>query len=179
MTFRWLYSSSGKLIKCGKSAEQNEQLLKKVRSKDVVLHTAKPGSPFCLLSKAAIPQDLKEAAILCACFSQGWKKYKKMEVHAFRGEQLIKKKNMPLGTFGVLGKVQKLQVKLELWLGFQKGKLRAGPKSCFKEPLLKLLPGNIPKEKAAEKIRELLQKKGYIVSKEEILSAIPAGGFKL
>ena len=177
---RWFYTSSGKRIIAGKSAEQNEQVMKEAHAQDIIMHTRAPGSPFCIIHGKANAKDLQETAIFCASFSQGWKKKRHdLEVHIFRGEQVCKDKKMKTGTFSVLGDVKKVKVKLELWLGFQDNKLRAAAKSCFKEPLMKLEPGNVDKAKAAVIIKERLSEQGISVVLEDILQAIPAGGFKL
>lgn len=178
--FKWFYTSQGLLVIGGKSAEQNEEVIKQARTEDVIMHTKSPGSPFCVIKGNASEKDINEAAVFCACLSQGWKKQKKyMEVHVFRGKQVRKDKNMGKGTFGVIGRVQKIRVRLELWLGMQNGKLRAAPRLCFKEPLIKIEPGKTDKSKAAIIIKEKLQEKNINVNIEEILQAIPAGGFKL
>lgn len=147
--FRWFFTSSNKLVIGGKSAEQNEMLLKEhLDCNDIILHTKSPGSPFCIIKGKTTEKDIKEAAIFCACFSQGWKKQRKaLEVHIFKGEQLTKGKGMKIGTFAVRGHVKKAKVKLELWLGMQNGKLRGAPKSCLKEPLIKLEPGRSIRKK--------------------------------
>jgi len=179
--FRWFYTSSGKLVLAGKNAEQNEHIVKQVKTEDVILHTKDPGSPFCIIHGNISEQDIKETAVFCACFSQGWKKRKtEMEVHIFKGEQIVKDGKMKTGTFGVLGKVQKIKVALELWIGVQKGKMRAVPKSCLEKPLIKITPGKIEKRKAAEIIKKALEEKFNLKKNtEEIEQAIPAGGFKL
>jgi len=103
-----------------------------------------------------------------------------MEVHIFRGNQIIKESRQKIGTFSVMGKIQKGSIKLALWLGMQKNKLRAAPKSSLKKPLIKIFQGKISKEKAAIKIKIILKEKFNLsISKEEILQAIPAGGFSL
>ncbi|MEM1536037.1 MAG: NFACT RNA binding domain-containing protein [Candidatus Pacearchaeota archaeon] len=192
--YRWFYTSSGKLVIAGKNAEQNEEIMRNVRPEDIVLHTASAGSPFCVIRKPNA-QDLKEAAIFCACFSQDWKRgKKKAEVHIFKGEQVYKEKSMQKGTFGVLGKVFRKKVELKLTLVFQKDekgkpRLRAVPLSCYKHfcfldkknkiPKIVLKPGKIKKEEAAHRISLELAKCGQKISIEEILQAIPAGGFEI
>lgn len=179
--FRWFFTSHDFLVVGGKNAEQNEMLMKNyLGKKDIILHTKLPGSSFCIIKarKKISTQDAKEAAIFCACFSQQWKKHsKEVEVHIFKHEQIFKEPKQKTGTFSVLGKVQKVFIVPELWLGIQKGKLRATPKNCLKKPLLKLLPGKIPKEKAIGEIKERLKK--FNLNEEEIAQAIPAGGFSL
>ena len=179
LKYRLFYTSSGKLVLAGKNAQQNEEIVKNARSQDIILHTKSPGSPFCVLSGKVKPQDIKEAAVFCACFSQGWKKKKKvMEVHIFRGSQVIKEPAQKIGSFCVLSKIQGMKVKLKLGLKVQKNKLRAVPVVKGSKVLILLEPGRIKKEKAAEKIKEILKQKfNLCFSKEEILQAIPSGGF--
>ncbi len=118
------------------------------------MHTKAPGSPFCILKGKVNVKDIEEAAIFCACFSQGWKQKKKeMEVHIFKKEQVIKEKKQKIGTFSVLGRVQKAKVKLKLCLKIQKKKIRAVPKIQKIKCLITLTPGNLSKEKTAEKIK--------------------------
>jgi len=182
--FRWFFTSAGKLVIAGKSAEQNEEIIKKYLDKeDVVMHTKEPGSPFTIIktgkTKGKISgisrDDLIEAAIFCACFSKQWKKKKKeAEVHIFMPEQIVKEKSQKKGTFSVLGKTRKAYPKLRLLLTIQKGKLRAVP--FAKKSFCTLFPGKLSKEKSTKKIFDMLGKK---FSKEEITRALPAGGFKL
>ena len=74
--YRWFFTSSDNLVIGGKSAEQNEEIMKthsESREKYVVMHTSSPGSPFTLIREPS-KQDLIEMAIFTACFSQQWKK---------------------------------------------------------------------------------------------------------
>ncbi len=187
--FRWFFTSNDFLVIGGKNSEQNEQIIKNhLDAQDIILHTKAPGSPFCIIKKKLkkkkiSSKDIKETAIFCACFSQQWKKKKakgkkknQIEVHIFKSSQIFKEKKEKTGTFNVLGNVNKVFVKPELWLGKQKDKLRAVPKSCLKKPLIKIMPGKITKEKVINKIKDRLKGK---FEKDEIASAIPSGGFKL
>ncbi len=100
--FRNFETSSGKIVFGGKSAENNEDLIKQVEPSEIVLHTANPGSPFVNIKEKATKKDVKEAAIFCAKYSQDWRNKKQdVEVHIFRGEDVYKTKMMKLGTFGV------------------------------------------------------------------------------
>ena len=117
--FRCFSTSNGKLVAGGKSAEQNEELLKKhLDRENIVLHTAMPGSPFCIIKakkREILKQDIKEAAVFCAKYSQAWKKSKNkkdIEVHYFLGIDIFKTKDMKLGTFGVK-KFRKITAKKE------------------------------------------------------------------
>lgn len=104
MRFREFITGSGKKVLCGKDAEQNEELVKQFIGKDNrIFHTAKPGSPFCVIEKLKHgKKDEKETAIFCASKSQDWRDNKgDVEVNIFRGEDVYKTKNMKTGMFGV------------------------------------------------------------------------------
>jgi len=105
--FREAVLLSGILALAGKNAENNEELIKQAGNNEYILHTAAPGSPFVNVKsdiKKVSKEDLKEAAIFCAKYSQAWKKAtikKNVEVHIFLGKDIFKQKDMKLGTFGV------------------------------------------------------------------------------
>lgn len=104
MNFREIKASSGKKILAGKSAKNNEELIEQVKPAEIVLHTAKPGSPFVNIKGKPTKKDIKEAATFCAKYSQAWKKLKikkDIKVHIFKGKNIYKTKDMKLGTFGV------------------------------------------------------------------------------
>lgn len=111
MNFRKYITSSGKEVLAGKSAENNEQLVEQVAQNEPVLHTAKPGSPFVNLKGKAEKEDIKEASIFCARYSQDWRDNKKdVVVHIFSGKDIFKIPGMKLGTFGVK-KYKEIKVK--------------------------------------------------------------------
>ncbi len=116
--FREQVLSSGKLAFGGKSAENNEELVKQAEKNELVLHTVAPGSPFVNIkadSKDVSKEDLMEAAIFCARYSQAWKKStvkKDVLVHVFLGRDISKTSEMKTGCFGVK-KFKKIVVKKE------------------------------------------------------------------
>ena len=95
---------SGKKILLGKNAKQNEELVNQFKGKgNIILHTANPGSPFCIIDdlKPSM-KDVNEAAIYCASYSQDWRDNKTdVNVHRFIGKDVYKRKGMTEGTFGV------------------------------------------------------------------------------
>jgi len=112
MKFRELVLSSGKQVLAGKNAETNELLVKQAGKDEIVLHTSKPGSPFVNIKtrtkgsrNSYTIQDIKEATVFCAAFSQAWKKAKvkpkEIEVDYFLGKDIFKLPGMKPGTFGV------------------------------------------------------------------------------
>jgi len=118
MKFREIDLTSEKKILLGKNAKQNEELVDQFKGKgNVILHTANPGSPFCIIwdLKSTI-KDVKEAAIYCASYSQDWRDKKSdVKIHQFTGRDVYKRKGMKEGTFGVkkykLIKVKKEDIK--------------------------------------------------------------------
>jgi len=175
-SYRWFVTSSGKIVIGGKNAEQNEQVMRNIKKEDVIMHTSTPGSPFCIIKKPN-KKDLEEVAIFTACFSHEWKKGKKNSyVHMFKGEQVIKKRAMKTGTFGIMGSVDTKKAEMKLALDIQRGKLRAVPVSAAKKKLAVITPGKMTKIEATNKIMKILRDKyHYPASKEEIMSAIPSG----
>ena len=173
--YRWFFTSSDKLVIGGKSSKQNEEIMSFVEEGDIIMHTSTPGSPFCII-KNPNSKEMIEVAIFTACFSHEWKKRKKRtEVHIFKGEQVIKKRGMKEGTFGIMGSIHKKKIDLKLVLDIQKNKLRAVPPTAAKHKLATLVPGSLDKETATKKILKIIKDKyGYPISKEEVMSAIPA-----
>lgn len=182
--YRWFFTLSGKLVVGGKSAEQNEELLQKLkqaRNDYIVMHTAKPGSPFLVIVaeiNKVTKKDKEECAIFTACFSQAWKKGKNTQVHIFNLSHLEKNKEMKTGTWAVVGKVEKINAELKLVLIRQKGILRAVPPRTAKksEILGIILPGKKDKNEIISGIEKVLN---ININRNDILSALPAGGLSI
>jgi predicted ribosome quality control (RQC) complex YloA/Tae2 family protein len=103
--FRQFFTSSGRLVLCGKSAENNEELVKQAGAGELVLHTKAPGSPFCNIKeveKKVGKKDIYEAGVFCAKYSQNWKhNHKDVEMHVFLGKDVHKTEGMKTGMFEV------------------------------------------------------------------------------
>ena len=111
MGFREIITDRGTMIFCGKSAPNNEELIKQVRKNEEVFHTATPGSGFVNIKGRARKGDIKQAAIFCAAYSKDWKKNKSdVIVHRFKGKDIYKNFGMKTGTFGVK-KMKKIKIK--------------------------------------------------------------------
>ncbi|HJO15082.1 MAG TPA: NFACT RNA binding domain-containing protein [Candidatus Pacearchaeota archaeon] len=179
MSYRWFFTSEGKLVVGGKSDEQNENVLRYFKRPGyTIMHTTKPGSPFMIIqSDDPSKNDLDECAVFCACFSKEWKTGKKsIDIDVFKGGDVFKNKGMKTGTFGVKNK-KKVKAKPELMVIIQKGKIRAVPKVKGKEESLAVIKqGKMDKEAAAEKIAKKIKEKYLLpVSREEVMRAIPSG----
>lgn len=183
--YKWFFTSSGKLVVGGKSAAQNDDLLKELKSKKtdyMIMHTSQPGSPFSvIISKIEDIKlaDIEQTAIFTASFSRAWREGKqKAQIDLFNLSQIFKLKNMKVGMWGVKGKINRKTVSLGLVLTKQKGKLRAVPESAVKNSqiLLKLRPGKIDKKDMLPKF-EVILKDSY--TQEELMAALPAGGVSI
>ena len=109
--FRHFILSSGVDIFLGRDAENNELLVSQAQPTEILLHTAMPGSPFCNIKVGASKDDIKEAAIYTAKFSQDWRDRKSdVIIHVFRGCDTYKDKKMKAGTFGVKN-IREMRVK--------------------------------------------------------------------
>ena len=108
--------SSGKKISLGKDARNNDKLVRFYEGKEnTILHTIKPGSPFCVIEDLSFSKaDLKEAAIICAAKSQDYRDNKNdVLVHKFTGKNVKKPKLAKAGTWKVSGKPEVIKVKKE------------------------------------------------------------------
>lgn len=181
--YRWFYTKSKKLVVGGKSALQNDELLKKVKSftseNYCAAHTAEPGSPFYIilsLPEAITEADKIEVATATASFSRAWKHGKKnVKVHFFSLGDMKKTRSMKPGTWGVNHTKETYLSELKLVLTEQENTLRAVSEktlSAAQERFAILTPGKLEKEQCAEQIYIKLQKR---YTKEQILAALPAG----
>lgn len=181
--YRWFLTKAGVLVVGGKSAIQNDALLKEVTADSevrLVMHTVAPGSPFAVLCAPLAqlsPQDIAEAAIFTGCFSRAWRAgQRKAHIHLFSSTQLYKTNSMKSGTWGVKGTVQEQTVDLKLALTKQRGVLRAVPLSVAPKASIVITPGTIAKE---DMLLKLELECTESLAREEILQALPTGGCKV
>ena len=114
MSFREFTLKSGTKIFLGKDSKSNDELMKKYKGKEnTILHTIKPGSPFCVIDNLNFSkQDLKQAAIICAAKSQDWRDNKKsVRLHVFTGKDSKKENKMKQGTWQIKGKAKTIKAK--------------------------------------------------------------------
>lgn len=113
---------SGTIIFLGKNSKNNDELVSKYHGKEnVILHTAKPGSPFCVINKLnPLKEEIKEAAIICASKSQDWRDNRgDVVIHMFIGKNVEKDKSMKEGTWRIKSKPKLIKVKkkiIEEWI---------------------------------------------------------------
>lgn len=182
--YKWFLTSTKSLVIGGKSSSQNDSLIRDLKEQKidyVMMHTAAPGSPFsCIIKEpsSVTEEEKKECAIFTACFSRAWKNNaKNVKIHVFNLSQLYKMKSMAVGTWGVKGKVKEIIVNdLVLEVKRQNKVLRAIPLTSGRKKKVLLMPGKIDKQDILAKLEIELNEP---LSKEEVLSALPAGGISI
>lgn len=98
----------------GKNSENNDELVDQYQGKEnTILHTSKPGSPFCVIENINPTKDeIKESAIICASKSQDWRdNHGDVVVNVFTGKDVYKEKVMKSGTWGLSKKPKLIKVK--------------------------------------------------------------------
>jgi predicted ribosome quality control (RQC) complex YloA/Tae2 family protein len=111
---RELTLKSGTSIFLGKNSDNNDELVESYQGKgNTILHTAKPGSPFCVISKLnPTKEEIKESATICASKSHDWRDNKNdVIVNVFTGKEVYKEKIMKSGTWGLKSKPKLIKVK--------------------------------------------------------------------
>ena len=109
---------SGTRILLGRNSENNDELVKKFEGKEnIILHTAKPGSPFCVIenakeSKKLTKEELYLSGSICASKSQDWRDNKgNVIVHQFTGKDIYKDKTMKSGSWGIKKRPKRIKIK--------------------------------------------------------------------
>ena len=102
VNFREYITTSGLCVFGGKNAENNDELVFAAGTKDVLLHTSKPGSPFVNVGESPTKKDIGEAAVFCAKYSQDWRDGKKdIVVNMFKRRDRNKSVRMKIGSWEV------------------------------------------------------------------------------
>lgn len=102
------------IIFLGKNSKNNDELVKTYLGKEnIILHTAKPGSPFCVIDKIKpTKEEIKLSAIICASKSQDWRDNKgDVIIHVFSGKNVKKDKGMKEGTWKIKSKPKLIKIK--------------------------------------------------------------------
>jgi len=197
--YRWFLSSNGLLCIAGKSARNNETIVKRyTRPQDFVMHVDIHGSPFVVIRNdqklEIIPAEtIYEAAEFAAAYSKAWdQKVATISVYYIRPEQVAKEPGLPLGSFMIHGERKWLEkIKPRLSIGIKqeevyKSKLISGPVTAVKKQtpyLITIVSGDRTSEDLAKEIKnQLLMKIPFEIKKsseeidlEEIKKLIPYG----
>lgn len=122
MKFREYILDSGETIFLGRDAKSNDELVKKFKGKEnIILHTVKPGSPFCVIeSLNPSKEDVKASAIICAAKSQDWRDNElDVLIHQFTGKDVKKPLVKKTGTWKIKKKPKVIKIKkkeIKEWL---------------------------------------------------------------
>jgi predicted ribosome quality control (RQC) complex YloA/Tae2 family protein len=112
----------GARIFLGKNSKNNDELVLEFKDKpNVILHTEKPGSPFCVIEKIKPTNyEIKQAALMCASKSQDWRDNKSnIKMHQFTGKDVKKGVLTKEGTWKLKKKPKTITLKkleIEKWL---------------------------------------------------------------
>ena len=185
--FRWFISSEGFLVIGGRDATSNEIVIKKhTEPNDLVFHTDMAGSPFFVVKnegKIIGDKTKEETADATVTFSRAWKLgLQTSSVFYVSPEQVSKKTKageyMGKGAFMVYGKANYISNKINLAIGITKNmQITAGPIDAVKancDKYVVLIQGDEKASSVAKYIKHKIN--GSI---DEIIRALPSGGFKI
>ena len=107
MKFRERTLSTGSKVLLGRDSKNNDELVKSFKGKkNVILHTAAPGSPFCVIETKdggrPSKKEIEEAGAICARYSQDWRDHKHdIAMHVFTGHDVKKRFWMKQGSWNI------------------------------------------------------------------------------
>ena len=176
--FRWFFTSNNILAVGGKTAQQNEEVIKKyAKDKDLVFHCDIAGSPFVVMKTSQAKneptkEDLYETAVFSAVHSKAWRVgIGAIESYWVKREQVTKKapsgEYIGTGSFMIYGKKNIIKTVLEYAIGFADRRVIFGPVDAVQKQTGKfivIIPGDVPKTKLAKQAKEVLAEK---LNKEE------------
>jgi predicted ribosome quality control (RQC) complex YloA/Tae2 family protein len=187
--FRWFKSSEGFLVIGGRDATSNEVVIKKhTDTNDLVFHTDLAGSPFFVIKSEGkeIPKKtIQEVADATSTFSRVWKLgLLTTDVFYVKPIQVSKKTKageyMGKGAFMIYGKTTYVDNKVNLAIGLNdKNVIMAGPVEAIKKNCKKFEELKQGSEKVSSIAKRINHKLGRGLNLDEIIRALPAGGFKL
>lgn len=196
-SYLYFYTSNNNLVVAGRDASQNESLIKKRASEnDIIFHAEIHGSPFTIIkvenTTAINDDDLFEAAQFTASYSSAWKEgFSNIDVYWVNKNQVSKKAPsgtyLGKGSFMIYGNKNYIRnVPLCLAVVIENKTVKIVPQATsarkYKEYIL-LIPGNLTKEKIAEKIVDILIRNKKEISRKEVkevlIKNLPKGGFSI
>lgn len=196
--YRWFITTNNLLVIGGKTAIQNEEIVKKhMKKDDYYFHADLQGAPHCVVKLSenkklkSVPEESKiEAAIFAASFSSAFDKgISVAESYAVTPEQVSKRApsgmSMGTGAFMIYGEREYFKkTPLDISIGYfeKEGILMCGPTSAIKKwckNVIKLSIGSLEKNKAAKLLKEKFKEKGLKFMIDEILSLLPNGSFEI
>jgi len=199
--FRWFYSSDGFLVLGGRDAHSNETLVKNhLEKEDAYFHAEIHGAPHVIVKAEGkkVPEiTLGETASFAVTFSSAWKLgFASCDVYSALPEQVSKKapsgESLATGAFMIYGKRNWFRkTPLSLAVGLKQAGLAgeefftvmAGPLNAVKKhciAFIELKQGRESSGETAKKLRFFFKEKtGFDVELDELVRALPAGGFSI
>lgn len=185
--FLWFYTSEGFLVIGGKTAAQNEVVVKKyLKPGDLFFHADIHGGSAVVLKEGekAGPQSIQEAAIFAASYSRAWTAgFSSIDVYYVKADQVSKTppsgEYLAKGAFMIRGKRNYIKAELKLAIGIEEKtmKIIAGPPSAIVPKSLCyviLVPGRLDKNLVANKIKDFIKENtGLKADLNKILRLIP------
>ncbi len=195
--YHWMITSKGNLVIAGRDASQNESVVKKYLEDDeIFMHAEVQGAPATVLkSKEPDEEELKEAAVIAACYSKAWKEGRGgVNVYWVYGRQVSKSpptgQYLAKGAFIIEGKRNYIyDVPLVLGIGVELHdglpRVIVGPPDLVKKRSIVyaiVVPGDESRGDAAERIKKAFIKKveePYLrgmmkaIEKEELAQRLP------
>ena len=191
--YRWSFTRNGFLVIAGRDIDQNESLVRKMlNEKDIFLHADIQGAAVTILkTEGKIPSedDIKDAAIIAACYSKAWKaNIGAIDVFWVYGEQVSKSppsgEYLNKGSFMIYGKKNFIKnVKLQLAIGITEDfKVIIGSEDIVRkysklDIYFVVEPGEEDPSKLSQKITKILQEKlkvkGLKILQDDIAKSLP------
>lgn len=197
--YRWFFTSDNLLVIGGKSASQNEEIVKKhMKKNDLYFHADLHGAPHCVIKFSEAPSKLKlvpdiskkETAIFAVTFSKAFDSgVSSADAYCVKPEQVSKKApskmSMGTGAFMIYGErdyYKKTPVEIAIGYFNREKTLMCGPISACKKwcsNVFILKQGNLEKNKTAKLLKEKFSDKGIDFLVDDILSLLPNGKFDI
>lgn len=191
--FRYFTTTGGFLVVAGKSAGQNELLVRRyLEERDLFFHADIHGAPATILKsggKEPGSRDIEEAAQFAASYSSAWEAgLYSIDVYWVRGSQVSKKapsgEYLGKGAFMIYGKRNYLKgVKLSLAIGYNASEgIHALPALALDERegcFLILEPGRLSRRLVVEKTIRFLRSHCGVkrIQSGDVEKLLPKGGF--
>ncbi|RLE79814.1 MAG: hypothetical protein DRJ52_07665, partial [Thermoprotei archaeon] len=185
--FLWFFTSENFLVIGGKTASQNEVLVRKYLQKgDLFFHADIHGAPVVILKNGekAGEASIREAAEFAASYSRAWTMgFSSIEVYYVKADQVSKTppsgEYLSKGAFMVRGKRNYLKVELKIAIGVDKNTLSliAGPVSAIAPRAhcyVIIVPGRLDKNLITKKLKKFFEEStGQKFDLNNILKMIP------
>jgi predicted ribosome quality control (RQC) complex YloA/Tae2 family protein len=180
--FRWFYTSGGRLVLAGRDAKQNDLLYARhLEDGDLFFHADIQGAPAVVLKDGAKAGDGEklQAAKFAASFSSAWKiGAAEVDSYCVKKSQLGKHAQggfVGKGGFAIEGAREWFRkMKIETYIGLQRGLVACAPEQGLLEKAIRVLPGGDEKGRAAKFLAKKLS-----CDESDVLSALPSGKIKI